>query len=417
MMKKCIYVVLLLVASNGFAQSVFDNNVFLPSIKSVEFYNTAKVASFPAIVLNSNEQVLLGFDDLRGGTRNYYYTLQHCDSKWNASNISSAEYLKSYNDDQIIDYAYSNVTKQKYTHYEIKLPNNNIAPKIAGNYILKVYEDRDQAKTILTRRLYVVGAKGSLGASIAPTNNPLYRQTNQKINFELNLGNLQVQNPNNDIKVLVMQNGRSETGQWTTQAYSIRGNQLIYNDVYSNDFAGRNEFRRFDTRTLKLKSERIGALYRDTSYTAVLLGDPNRNLPNYSFQFDNDGNFFILNQDGSDARRDGDYVHVYFSLAANKTPADGTPYIVGRFNDFKIDGRSKLEYEPIKGRFYTDLFLKQGVYDYQYVWVDKNSKPDDIALEGNYFETENEYQVLVYYRPANARWEELIGYRLLSNKK
>ena len=416
MMKKSLYILLLLLSSASFAQPAFDNNVFLPSIKSIEFYNTSKVASFPVITLNSTEQVLLAFDDLRGGVRNYFYTLQHCDSKWNATNISWPEYITS-NEDRIPDYLYSSVTKQQYTHYEIKLPNNNIAQKIAGNYILKVYEDRDLTKTILTRRLYVVGTKGSLGASIVPTNNPTYRQTNQKINFELNLGNLQVQNPNNDIKVLIMQNGRSETGQWTTQPYSIRGNQLVYNDVYSNDFAGRNEFRRFDTRSLRLKSARIAALYRDTSYTAVLLGDPNRNLPNYSFEFDNDGNFFIMNQDGTDARRDGDYVHVYFSLAANKTPAEGTAYIVGRFNDFKIDERSKMEYESTRRRFYTDLYLKQGVYDYQYVWVDKNGKPDDIALEGSYFETENEYQVLVYYRPNNARWDELIGYRLLTNKK
>ncbi|MEO8885827.1 MAG: DUF5103 domain-containing protein [Mucilaginibacter sp.] len=415
-MKKCICFVLLLLSTRSFAQS-FDNNVYNPAIKSVEFYNTAKVASFPVIALNSKEQVLLAFDDLRGSSRNYYYTIQHCDSKWNLSNISPAEYLQGFAEDQITDYTYSTNTKQKYTHYELKLPNANIIPKIAGNYILKVYESGDQANPILTRRLYIVGAKGSLSGEIVPTNNPSLRQTNQKINFQVDLGNLQVQNPNNDVRALIMQNGRSETGQWTTQPSSIRGSQLVYDDVYTNDFAGRNEFRHFDTRTLKLKSDRIGQIYRDTSYTVMLLGDPSRNLPNYSFLYDNDGNFFILNQDGYDAKRDGDYAHVYFSLAANKTPQDGDAYIVGRFNDFKIDERSKLQYEPVKGRFYTDLFLKQGVYDYQYVWVGHDKKPDDIALEGNYFETENEYQILVYYRPASARWEELIGYRLLNNKK
>lgn len=416
-MKKCLWLILFLVSVNCFGQTAYDNNVFNPAIKSVEFYNTAKVASFPVIALNSKDQVLLGFDDLRGGSKNYYYTIEHCDSKWNSSNLSATEYLQGFAEDQITDYSYSTNTKQKYTHYEIKLPNANITPKIAGNYILKVYESGNQANPILTRKLYIVGAKGSLAGEIAPTNNPAYRQTNQKINFQLDLGGLFVQNPNNDVRVLVMQNGRSETGQWTTQPASIRGSQLVYNDVYTNDFAGRNEFRHFDTRTLKLNSDRIAQIYRDTSYTVMLLGDPSRNLPNYSFLYDNDGSFFILNQDGYDAKRDGDYAHIYFSLAANKTPQDGDVYVVGRFNDFKIDARSKLDYEPTKGRFYTDLFLKQGVYDYQYVWVGHDKKPDDILLEGNHFETENEYQVLVYYRPASARWEELIGYRLLNNKK
>ncbi len=194
---------------------------------------------------------------------------------------------------------------------------------------------------------------------------------------------------------------------------------MIYNDVTTNDFPGRNEFRRFDTRSLRLKSERISQIYRDTGNTVVLLGDPNRNTPAYSFQFDNNGQFFVMNTDpnGNDPRRDADYAQVYFSLAANKNATEGSAYIIGQFNNFKIDANSKMDYEPGRGRFYTNLYLKQGVYDYQYVWVDKNNKPDDIILEGTYFETQNEYQVLVYYRPVNARWEELVGYSLLSNTR
>ena len=409
---------LLLFTINSFAQTPYDNNVFNPAIKSVEFYNTAKQASFPIINLGSKEQVLLAFDDLRGSSRNFYYTIEHCDENWNSSNISSNEYLQGYTDDRILDYTYSSGTIQKYTHYEVKLPNDNIAPKISGNYVLKVYEDADQSKMILTRRLFVVGTKVSLAADIVPSGNLSTRQTNQKVNFQIQYGNLQVQNPSNDIKVFIMQNARWETGIWTTQPAYIRGQQLIYNDLNSNDFPGRYEFRHFDTRTLKLNSDHIGRIFRDTGYTVLLLGDPNRNAPGYSFQYDNNGNFFILNQDGSDPKRDADYTHVYFSLAANKTPNDGSAYIVGKFNDYRLDNRSKMAYEPIKGRFMANLLLKQGVYDYQYVWVDNNTgKPDDILLEGTHFETENDYQVLVYFHPANSRWAELVSYRLLNNTK
>ncbi|QXV67245.1 DUF5103 domain-containing protein [Mucilaginibacter sp. 21P] len=395
----------------------FENNVYRHEIKSVEFYNSKKASSFPIITLGSDETVTLGFDDLSGGTRTFNYTLQHCDANWQPSKITSAEYLESYTDDRIIDYIYSSATYQKYTHYQLKLPNQNIIPKVSGNYILKVYEDGDQQKMILTRRLYVVAQKVAVAATVQSSNKVLLRRTNQKVNFTVDCSGLQVQNPRTEVRVLLMQNARPGTALLNNTPTYIRGTQLVYNDVDINDFAGRNEFRHFDTRTLKLNSERISKIYKDTANTVMLLGDPNRNLPDYTLLYDNDGKFFILNQDGTDPRRDADYAYMYFSLAANKTPTDGTAYIVGQFNDYQLDDRSRLQYDD-SGRWYTHLQLKQGVYDYEYVWVDNaTQKPDDTTLEGNYFETENEYQMLVYYRQVGSRYEQLVGYGQLNSAK
>ena len=153
-MKK-LYIIffLLFITAKSFAQSPYDNVVFRPEIKSVEFYNTAKQASFPIITLGSEQKVLLAFDNLQGGTKDYSYTIEHCDANWNSSNLSTTDYLKNYSDDKIIDYRYSTTTFQKYTHYQLRLPNENIAPIIPGNYILKVYEDGDQSKMVLTLSL------------------------------------------------------------------------------------------------------------------------------------------------------------------------------------------------------------------------------------------------------------------------
>ncbi|WP_238989331.1 type IX secretion system plug protein [Mucilaginibacter terrigena] len=414
----CFLLLCIFVSISCFAQTPpFDNSVYRHEIKSVEFYNSKKTASFPVIELGGRETVTLGFDDLSGASRTFNYTLQHCDANWNPSSLSPAEYLESFTDDRLNDYTYSSGTFQKYTHYEVKIPNRNIAPKISGNYILKVYEDGDPTKLILTRRLYVVGKRVSVSANITASNTVSARRTNQKVNFNIDYTGLAVQNPTTDIRAFLMQNARPETGIMNNKPTYIRGTQLVYNDVNINDFAGRNEFRHFDTRTLKLNSERISKIYKDTANTVVLLGDPNRDLPNYTLLYDIDGKFFILNQDGNDPRRDADYAHMYFSLAANKSQADGTAYIVGQFNDYKLDANSRLTYDD-RGRWYTDLLLKQGVYDYQYVWVSNaTKKPDDTALEGNYFETENEYQLLVYYRQTGARYEQLVGYNLLTTAR
>jgi len=416
----CFFCITLFLSSGSLAQTTpYTDQVFAPEIKTVEFYNTKKAQSFPLIELNSGEKLLLGFDDLHGGTRNFYYSVEHCDEGWNPTNISQAEYLQSFTEDQIRDYNYSSSTIQKYTHYELRFPNDNINPKISGNYILKVYEDGEKSKIILTRRFYILSPKVSLIAEAVPSNDISLKQTNQKINFQVDYGALRVQNPNNDIRTVIMQNRRSETGILNSQPASIRGNTLVYNDISTNDFQGLNEFRHFDTRSLKLNSDRISRIYRDTANTVVLLTDPTLDQPNYTFYYDNDGKFFPGNQEGSDPRIDADYAHMYFTLAtSSKADKLGAAYIVGQFNNYRLDDANKLYYDPADRHFHIQLFLKQGVYDYEYVWVPKGSdKADNTAFGGSHYETENEYQLLVYYRPPGARWTELVGYRTVNTSK
>jgi hypothetical protein len=406
----------LFLSANTFAQLTYDNRVYVSAIKSVEFYNATKEGAFPLINLHSSDQLLLGFDDLRGGTKYYSYTIVHCDAYWNPSQLAPTEYIQGYTDDRLDNYRYSTNTIQKYTHYELKLPNSNIAPKLSGNYLLKVYVDGDANKLILTRRFYVVESKVSVGANIVPSSDNSLRQSNQKLNFQVNFGGMLVQNPNSDIRALVMQNARDDKTKMNSAPQYIRGNHSEYNDISTNDFGGGNEFRHFDLRSLRSNSDHVGRVFRDTANTVVLLGDPNRNQATYSFQYDNNGNYYILNQDGSNPKTDADYAHVYFSLAGNKSDKEGSAYIVGKFNDYQLTDQNKMQYDEGRGRFFTDLFLKQGVYDYEYIWVDKiNKTPDDVPFEGSYYDTENDYQILVYFHRPGDRYEQLVGFVQLNS--
>jgi hypothetical protein len=404
-------------APRSYAQTTlqYTDHTYRSSIKSVECYNTAKQGSFPIISLRGNEQLQLAFDDLEGRSRSYYYSIEHCDAQWNTSRLSPAEYLQSFMEDRIIDYSYSSGTIQKYIHYEVKFPNQNIIPKLPGNYLLKVYEDADQSKLIITRRIYIAALAVGIGASFVPSNNVARRLNNQKLNFDISYAGLNVQNPYNDIKILVMQNGRAETGILNTRPTFLRGTQLIYNDFNTNDFAGGNEFRHFDTRTLKLNSEHIARIFRDTANTVLLLGDESRNQSAYLFQYDINGTYYVINQDGRDARTDADYAYVFFNFAPTGNLPKGDIYVTGRFNNYELNNSSKLQFDGARNRYTTQTFLKQGVYDYQYVWVDAaTGKANSEPLEGSYFETENDYQILVYYSPPGSRWEELVGYKVVN---
>jgi hypothetical protein len=408
---------LLMLACYGYSQNVvsYIDQVYRGSIKSVECYNAAKQGSFPLIHFRTDEQLVLAFDDLEGRSRNYYYTIEHCDAQWNTSRLSPAEYLQSFTEDRIMDYSYSSGTVQKYIHYQVRFPNANISPKLPGNYLLKVYEDNDPSKLIITRRVYVAANAVSIGAEVVPSANVALRAQNQKLNFQVTYAGLNVQNPYTDIKVLAMQNGRPQTAQLNTRPTYIRGSQLIYNDVSINDFAGGNEFRHFDTRTLKLNSERIARIFKDTANTVLLLGDASRNDDAYLFQYDINGSFYILNQDGRDPATDADYAYVYFNFTAPSNLSKGDIYVTGRFNNYSLDQNSKLMYDAARNQYTISIPLKQGVYDYQYVWVNAaTQQADSKPLEGSFFETENDYQILVYYRAPGARWEELVGYQPLN---
>lgn len=415
-MKYVFLLILLLSTEFLTAQNSYQNTVYQSNIKTVQLYNQAQEGSFPIIGLHTNDVLVLGFDDLNGGSKSYYYTIIHCDADWKPSNLSPSEYLQSFTEDRLMDYRYSFNTKQKYTHYQLTLPNYNIIPKLSGNYLLKVYPEGNSAEPIFTQQFYVVDQKAGLVAGIVPSNQIVNRTSNQKINFSVDVSALPVQNAYAEIRTLIMQNARSDAGIMNTNPQFVQGGLLQFNDFQTNDFSGGNEFRRFDLRTLLSGGEHISNIYRDSINTVILMKDRPLNQPNYTFQYDNNGKFFILNYDGRNPQTDADYAHIYFNLNYSSPNPNDAVFITGKFNDYRLDESSRMTYDATKGNFYTDLYLKQGVYDYHYVLKSRN-ETDQTTIDGSHFETENDYQFLVYFRRFGSRYEELVGYHLLNSTK
>lgn len=426
--------ILLFATSTGFAQkktkkksaqisapateTIYDNINYLPEIKSVAFYNTKEDQSFPILTLGSTDQLILKFDDLREGSRNFFYTFEHCDAEWKPSAITQIDYLESFNEDRINNYRQSYNTFQKYTHYQLTLPSKIVMPKISGNYLLKVYEDSDTKKLILTRRFYVVQPKVGLSAEIIRSPINTDREKKQKINFNISHPALNIQNPYQEIRTVIMQNNRNDLSVMTSKPLFVRNNQLVYSDNLTNDFYGGNEFRRFDTRSFRFKSQTTAQIYQDILYSVKLFDDQDWNNNSYTSQVDENGKFFIINQDGTNNDYDADYSYIDFTLNAISPDANGNVYIVGQFNNYQKDSLSRMNYDPVKKQFTQRILAKQGVTEYHYTWANNSGKIiNDTLFDGSFFETENDYEILVYYRAPGSRFEELIAFTTLNSVK
>lgn len=404
------------IATNSYAQKVYQNDVLKPYIKTVECYNTSKEQSLPVINLRSNETITLGFDDLRGGQKNYSYTVEHCTWDWKPSNINILDYIEGIQQDIIFDYRYSFNTLVKFTHYGLIFPTAQMKIKIGGNYILKIFEDNDPNNLVLTQRIYILNNTASIGAEVVPATEVADRNSKQKLNVNVYPQNT-INNPYQELKVVVTQNNNPHSAIINTKPSFVKPGQLTYADINTNHFWAGNEYRKFDTRSFRYKAEHVADIYRDSTQNVILSIDLPYTANRYSNQLDENGNFFIRNNDGRDHVTDSDYAYILFTLAAPQPTPKGNAYVFGRFNNYALTEDNKLIYESSRRRFYTNIKLKQGLYDFKYVWVDEQGKMDERVFENSFYETENSYQVMAYHRKPGGRYDDLVGYNTLSTNK
>lgn len=384
-------------------------------IRTVMFYNKKKEQSFPMIPLNGTEKLLLQFDNLSSQYGNYTYTVEHCNADWTISSISVNDYLVGFNKNFITNYRFSSNTLQPYVHYELELPNQDIQFRISGNYILKVYSVDNEQQVIFSRRfvLYqnLIGITTELRRSTVVND----RNKKQKIDIKIYNQDFNIDNPFDQFKVLVMQNNNWNQSFLNTRPSFYDQSSLTFDHVDANVFNGLNEHRRFDIRSTRFLSERLARIDNDSIWDIYVIEDKPKNIYRYVEELDLNGNYFIDRSDLGNGTLNGDYVSVHFTFNYGTQNPYGNYYILGRFNNWQADENSLMKYNLRSGRYENSIYLKQGIYDYMIAF--KSNKSDYIdytPIEGNFFETENDYRILAYYRSTGSRFDEVVGIRELN---
>lgn len=390
----------------------YENFAYQPGIKSVLLTLKTDELQPPIIRLNSDDQLLLRFDDLSAEFKNLSYTFIHCNADWQPSILSETEYMQGFTENFITDYTFSLNTLQKFIHYQVEFPNSNSQLTKSGNYIIFVYQDNNKEKPVLTRRFILYEDKVQITPRVKrPTLTP-YRNYKQEIDFTINHSGYPLINPYSDLKVVLMQNFRWDNAITNLKPLFIKGEELIYDYEEENLFPGNNEFRNFDIKSLRFQTERINYyVLSDTANHAYLLTDEKRSYSRYSTIRDINGNYVVRVQEGADNNRDADYVWVHFRLSMPLPLTTGSLYVFGALTDWTFKEEAKLKYDERTETYYTSLYLKQGYYNYVYTFLeDGKTTSDDATIEGMHFETENDYGILVYHRPPGRYFDEVIAF-------
>ncbi len=412
-MQKIKYLLLLLFVPIKFLQAQVatnENAIYDENVNSVQFTKTNSEDRYPIILLNGGDVLRLSFDKLGVNSENLQYTIIHCNAAWEQTKLNQNEYLSGMTFDNITDFKFSTNTFVRYVHYSVFVPNENMKPRIAGNYLVKVFRNFDEKDLLFTRRMMVLNNSTEIEGFARPATLAESRFSKQEVQFTVTINPTQVINPLQDVKVLIMQNSRWDNAITGLQPLFVSNNKLDYSYLDKTLFNGGNEFRWFDTRNLRLFSPNVRSKRVDSVVHVILNYDESRGANQYFQYADYNGKRIIHNKEGNNPDIDGDYTYVQFFLsAALGVPPDAEVYVFGEFTDWRLEPNYKMYYNKTRQRYDLEVPLKQGRYEYCYAIKNEAGKPDETPLEGNHFQTENEYMVLVYTRNLLYGYDELIG--------
>lgn len=368
----------------------------------------------PVIRLGTNDRILVKFDEIGEDNSYLEYRLIHCDADWQPSRLIESEYLEGFNSVRIEDYAYSTATFVHYVNYLIAFPNEDLQIKHSGNYLLQVYDPERPEETLLQTRFQVTENIARIEGNVTSRTDMGHNTYWQQLAFEIDCQGIGEFNPYQDIIVYVTQNNREATKRRIMTPLRVSGDKIIYEHLNDLVFGASNEYRRFESVSNSFPGMRVDSLrYMGSNYHVWLKVDEPRQSASYSYDQTQHGRFLVREYNSTDSDIGADYITVHFLLECPELPSYDI-YLDGEFTHDRMDKENQLTYDHRVGGYVAEVPLKQGAYNYQYVTRSRQTgEISTSTIEGDKYETLNEYGIAVYFRPPGARADRLISYRIL----
>ena len=391
----------------GWAQR---NRILNPDIASLQVVAGNNWLSMPVIGLGEGVPVNIAFDDLTHEYRRYAYKVEHCNADWSTSgDLFVSDYIDGFNADNVIEHVEQSInTNVLYTHYRFQIPNERCKLKMSGNYRVTIYDANDDDKAVAECCFMVVeprmGIKLSVDANTDKGINSRWQQVAMEVKYG---GGLSVTDVQRQIHTVVMQNGRWDNAVVNARPQFVMGDGLRWSHNAQLVFEAGNEYRKFemlDVRHANMGVEKID--WDGEAYHAYLWPDEPRG--SYVFDEDANGAFYIRNSDNRENNSTSEYIHVHFTLRSPRLAGD--VFVNGVWTNDQLSAPYKMQFDEGAQCYRLSLLLKQGYYSYQYVWQQPNGQIATVPSEGSFYQTENRYQALVYYRKMGERADRLVGF-------
>lgn len=408
-----ILFMLFLIAQVSFAQ---ESKILRDGIATLQVVAGERWQSMPVVEL-SGDPIHISFDDMSHTPKEYAYRLEHCEADWTPSDaLFSTDFVQGFNGTQTIKETEQSInTNHLYTHYSLSFPNEDCRITMSGNYRLTVFDlDEGEDAPLLTACFMVVEPLMSISLLVSSNTDMDINRSHQQVNATVGYGSLRVTNPATQLKTVVLQNGQWRNAAWNVPATMNRGTGLEWQHERCFIFDAGNEYRKFETLSTGSASMGVNTVGWDgEDYHATLYLDE----PRHSYLTDESANgaFYIRNSDNIDNDITADYLWVHFLLDTDlELPAGSRIWIDGVWTRCLPENQKsalEMKYNGQTHQYEASVLLKQGYYSYQYLLQDANGNARLLPSEGSFFQTENQYQMLVYYRGQGDRTDRLVGYQ------